>query len=307
MPAKTVDQLFDWVDFTSDCRPRSVPLSRRNGDVFMVVHHAYNRKVQDTIALSKPGGKTVSESCAMGPTTAGVTSPIYSVHVVPWNTHRPYTTASSIDDKAFTYEVSNVDLNSPFPVAMEAKRKIAEFAAALHLQVGLPLNRWHITSHQEVYARGWGSYATACPGPDLQGALNWIVDEAIRIVAEWLRPSALGPDLKEMTSMGHRQYYARVDNGKDSGEWMLGGVDLFNDPDNDPKESGYYTRDGYWVTEDIDVAIQWAYQWGYYPPETRAVRLERDDYIAQQAMLADAHRQWVKGMQKAFYAGSGGA
>lgn len=302
MPAKTVDQLFDWVDFTSDCRPRSVPLSRRNGDVFMVVHHAYNRKVQDTIALSKPGGKTVSESCAMGPTTAGVTSPIYSVHVVPWNTHRPYTTASSIDDKAFTYEVSNVDLNSPFPVAMEAKRKIAEFAAALHLQVGLPLNRWHITSHQEVYARGWGSYATACPGPDLQGALNWIVEEAIRIVNEWRNgttpPSTPGrKGSKTMTT-----FYARVSpDGKDTGDWTIAGVELFEDleANDDFENTRIMTHPGWWATDSVDVAQRWGRQYSFYPPETLAVRLLADDYVAQQEQAEEHHHAYVRGLRNA--------
>lgn len=183
MAVQTIDELFNWSDITTDKQPRSKPLTQRGGDVFFVLHHAFNRKVQDTIALSKPGGRTVSMSSAIGPSVAGAQVPIFNVQVVDWNTHRPWTTASSIDDKAYTAEVSNLDLNAPYPVAMEAKRILARIAAALHVQTGMPLDTWHILDHSTVYARGWGSYPTACCGEDLRAAINWIIVEAKRIVA----------------------------------------------------------------------------------------------------------------------------
>lgn len=170
-----------WEDFTSDSGSRSMPLAYRGGDVYFVIHHAVNYRVQDTIALSKPGGKQVSMSFAIGPTVAGVASPVYCVYVVD-ESRRPYTTASWIDDQAITVEVSNLDMSANYPVAHEAKEWCALIAAWMHVQYGMPLDRWHVTSHQEVYARGWGSYATACPGPDLQAALDWIVARAIDLV-----------------------------------------------------------------------------------------------------------------------------
>lgn len=180
---KTIDELFDWTDLTTDGEQRSIPLTERGGDVFFVIHHAYNRRVQDTIALSKPGGRTVSMSSALGPTTAGVQAPIFNVQVVRWNTRRPWTTSSSIDDKAYTVECSNVDLNYPYPVAQAIKQRLAEIAAALHVQCGMPLDTWHILDHAEVHRRGWGSYPTACCGDDLRAAIGWIIAEAKRIVA----------------------------------------------------------------------------------------------------------------------------
>lgn len=188
---RTLAQIINWTDYAGDseCDPRSKPLTQRGGDVFFFIHHAYNRLIQDTIALSKPGGKQVSENVAIGPTVAGAESPIYVAQVVPWNTHRAYTTASSKDDIAFTTEVSNINLNYPYPVAQAAKYLLAEIAAALHVETGMPLDTWHVCDHAAVYARGWGSYATACCGDDLRAAIGWIIEEAKRIVAGATMPA----------------------------------------------------------------------------------------------------------------------
>lgn len=170
-----------WNDWTTDCAARPVALSDRNGDVYLIVHHAVNRRVQDTIALSKPGGRKVSMSFAIGPTTAGAASPVYCVGVVP-ESMKPHTTASKLDFAALTAEVSNIDLSATYPVAMEAKEWLARIAAHMHLVYRMPLDRVHVLSHQEVHARGYGSYATACPGPDLQASLDWIVARAKQLV-----------------------------------------------------------------------------------------------------------------------------
>lgn len=195
---KTINQCFDWTDLTdlrTEADPRPKKLTDLPGkDVYLVIHHAYNRKVQDTIALSKPGGRQVSMTMALGPTVAGSTA-VKGVQVVPWNTHRPFTTSSWIDNQAITVETSNLLLEPPYPVAQTAKYRLAELAAAMHVELGMPLDRWHVCSHQEVYARGWGSYATACPGGDLQAALDWIVATAKAIVAA----SAAGGKVKVTT------------------------------------------------------------------------------------------------------------
>lgn len=170
-----------WNNYTTDCGARPTPLGSRGGDVYLVVHHAVNRRVQDTIALSKPGGRLVSMSFAIGPTVAGVTSPVYCVGVVPEDKW-PWTTgAPALDRAALTAEVSNIDLTADYPVAQDAKEWLAQIAAYMAREFGMPLDRVHILSHQEAYARGWGSYPTACPGPDLQGTMDWIVDRAKQI------------------------------------------------------------------------------------------------------------------------------
>lgn len=98
--------------------------------------------------------------------------------------------------------------------------------------------------------------------------------------------------------MAQRQYFARIDDaGNDNGEWMIAGVDLFNDPTNDPAVTGVYTRDGYWVTTEKDIARIWARQYSFYPPHTLAVRLARAEYVAQQEFASRDHDQWVKGMR----------
>lgn len=183
---------ISWTDLTSDSSPRSRPLAARGGDVYLIIHHAYNLTVQQSLALSKPGGREVSMTFAIGPSVAGAASPIHCVYVVPID-RRPWTTASSLDDAAVTAEVSNLDLASPYPVALEAKTLLALIAAEMHREFGMPLDRVHVLSHQEVYARGLGSYATACPGPDLQAALDWIVAKA----QEFINP----PPKKENTGM----------------------------------------------------------------------------------------------------------
>lgn len=173
----------DWTDLIADeHRARTQSLYSRNGDVYLIIHHAYNYTVDQTIATFKSPVRSVSANFALGPKVPGVTSPIYCVRTVAEH-NRAYTTASSYDDRALTVETSNINLNDPFPVAQAAKQRLAQLAAYMHTEYKMPLDRWHVTSHQEVYKRGWGSYATSCPGGDLQGALDWIVAEAKRIVA----------------------------------------------------------------------------------------------------------------------------
>lgn len=174
---------ISWTDLTgsSEWSARSVQLQNRGGDVYFIIHHAYNRVVQDTIALSKPGGKQVSMTFAIGPTSPGVSSPIYCVYVVPVE-YRPFTTASSLDDRAITVETSNLDLNAPYPVATEAKTLLALIAAEMHIVYGMPLDTTHILDHSQVNARGYGSYVTECAGGDLRGAIGWIIEQAKKFV-----------------------------------------------------------------------------------------------------------------------------
>ena len=163
-----------------DGKARTQSLESRGGDVFFVIHHAVARTVDQIVRVFESPDRTVNANFAIGPRTAGEDR--YEV----WRTYpedrRAYTTASPIDDKALTCEVANLTLGGSYPVGQTGKRKLAEIAAYMHRAYGMPLDRWHVTCHREVYQRGWGSYATACPGDDLFGSLDWVVEEAKRIV-----------------------------------------------------------------------------------------------------------------------------
>lgn len=181
---KTLDELMGPADFIWDeCQPRSVKLTDRDpNDIFFVQHHSVSRTLGAILDVFKSPNRSVSGNAAVGPLVAGQDN--YHVrHTVPWNTHRAYTTGSFIDDKAITNEMANLSLNPPYPVGQTGKQWAAEVVAAMHVELGMPIDRFHVTCHREVYQRGWGSYATACPGDDLHAALDWICEEAKRIVA----------------------------------------------------------------------------------------------------------------------------
>jgi hypothetical protein len=180
---KTLDELMGPPDYIWDeCELRSRPLDKRNGDVYYVQHHSVSRTLQSILDVFKSKIRSVSANAAVGPLVAGRDE--YHVrHTVPWRTHRAYTTSSSIDDKAITNEMANLSLTPPYPVGQSGKQWAAEVVAAMHVELGMPIDRHHVTCHREVYQRGWGSYATACPGDDLHAALDWICEEAKRIVA----------------------------------------------------------------------------------------------------------------------------
>lgn len=170
-----------WTALTSDTRPRPQPLAQVGGDnVFCVFHHAYNRLVQDTLALFAPGGKQVTATFASGPTYIG--GPYHLVRALE-DDQDPYTTASWVDRVALTAEISNLDLNPPYPVGAGGKEHFAWIIAYAHVTYGMPIDEYHVLSHQEAFARGWGSYSTACPGEDLQGAKAWMLARAKQIVA----------------------------------------------------------------------------------------------------------------------------
>jgi hypothetical protein len=279
----THSPLTNGVQITSDSSPRTSRVDR------FIVHHAATTSLATILGLFQPGGRTVSANYALG--NDGTL--ILAVD----EDRRAWTSSSATwDGRAVTIEVANSVAGGAYPVSDATFDKLARLIADVATRYGFPINDETVLTHQELWIRYRASYATSCPG-DLQRRKAELLGKANYYRAFGSTPSApTKPALPKGNTMGHRQYYARVDNGQDSGEWMIGGVDLFDDPTNDPGASGYYTRPGYWVTEDLDVALRWAHQYSYYPPETRAVRLERDDYIAQQAMLRDAHEQWKKGV-----------
>lgn len=165
---------------TNRREPRTRSLASRNGDVRLIIHHAYNRTVDATIATFNNPNRTVSANFAIGPHVAG-SSDVRVVLCVPEG-QRAYTSNSELDDKALTVETSNLLLTPPYPVAQTAKHALARIAAYMHTEYGMPLDRQHVISHQEVTVIE-GDPWTECPGGDLQGSLDAIVAEAKQIVA----------------------------------------------------------------------------------------------------------------------------
>lgn len=170
----------DWIDnVPTDQEARTQDLHRRNGDVYFIIHHSVTTRVQDTIATFK-SDREVSANFAIGPTVAGGDD-IKVVLTVP-ESRRAWTSASPLDDRALTTEVCDKALGGNYPISANAKEILAKIAAYMHAEYGMPLDRVHILTHQEVYARGYGSYATACAGPDMQASLDWIAARAVQLI-----------------------------------------------------------------------------------------------------------------------------
>lgn len=229
---RTLDQIFGRVHHGSDdMLPRSRRLTERNGrDIYFVPHHSVSRTIG---AIEDAFFSTEREVCATGgcgPLTAGVDAYVMRQYA-HWNTQMPFTTASWIDDQAITVEFANLALAYPWPVGRTAKYLAAEIAAAMHVELGMPLDLWHIVDHQTVYERGWGSYPTQCCGDDLRGDLPWIRDMAIRIVV-----AAQNPDIPEEITMTMQARYVYREAG--GIEYMLLDDEL---PPlaGDPKQDGY--------------------------------------------------------------------
>lgn len=185
MALRTLNEILGPVfpmDLRSDAEPRTIPLTQRNGDVYLIPHHSVSRTLGAILGEFTKPTRTLSATAAVGPLTAGVDD-YQSRHCVPWNTHRPYTTSSWIDDQAITFEMANLVLAPPWPVGQTGKQWVAELAAAMHVELGMPLDRWHVADHNTIYQRGWESYPTTCCGEDLRAALDWVVAEARRLVA----------------------------------------------------------------------------------------------------------------------------
>ena len=219
---RTLDQLVGPSDFVWDeCQKRSIPLTERDGgSIFVVAHHSVSRTLQSILDTFHSPVRSVSANAAVGPRVAGQDA-YESRHTVPWNTHRAYTTASWIDDQAFTFEMANLSLGGAYPVGSTGKEWLAELVAAMHVELGMPIDRWHVTCHSEIYERGWDSYATACCGPDLRAALDWVCEEALRIVAGETEEDDVNTDMKIYGGPGGSQKFIDAMGADDIGEFFF--------------------------------------------------------------------------------------
>jgi hypothetical protein len=266
--------LFDGQQLTSEC-------SSRNGEKiqYLQIHHGTILSISGLISLMMPGGRDVSANGALA-------NDGFLWEVAP-ATQRAFTSGVAWFDRiSFTVECCNVSLAPYWGISAATRTRLAKLAVAMY-KAGLlgSLTRQHIIGHNEVP----GTYATACPGPDMH--LDWIVAEANRLFAAEVAGEVPVPIIKEVGNVAQRSYYARVDAaGKDNGEWMLAGVDI--GPLNENGTVEEKKQDGYRITMDKEVAKVWARQYSRDPEKTEAIHLTRDLYIRQQEFAREDAKQW---------------
>jgi len=187
--------LFDGVDLTA---PSEYASRLGEKPQYLEIHHGTLTSFSGLKSLMAPGGRTVSANGAMSNTG-------WLDEVVPfWS--RAFTSASAFDRKAFTVEVCNTTLGPQWGISALCRERLAILAVALYKAGFLgSLTRAHIIGHNEVP----GTYATACPGPDMN--LDWIVQRAQQI---YKGEDDVAAENDYMTNfMGHEVPVATVLNG----------------------------------------------------------------------------------------------
>lgn len=159
--------LFDGVDLTS-----STEWASRFGAAIdtLQVHHTTTTSYDGARDLMDPGGRVVSSNGLMSNTG-------YLAEVVLL-LMRAFTSGSVYDRRCLTVEVCNLTLGPEWLISDASRERLAQLAVAM-FRAGIlgSLTRAHIIGHNEVP----GSYATACPGPNM--LLDWIVARAQQIYA----------------------------------------------------------------------------------------------------------------------------
>lgn len=161
--------LFDAVDLTSASEYDS-----RLGEkvTTLQIHHSTGTSYAGTRALMDPGGRTVSSNGLMA--NDGT---LYEV--VPLS-QRSFTSATGFDRRCLTVECNNITLNPTWGIAEACKDRFARLAVnmlRLDLLKGLFYGEGGLIGHADVP----GTYATACPGPDMH--VPDIIERAKRLLA----------------------------------------------------------------------------------------------------------------------------
>ena len=200
---------------------QSSPRSGRPIDVF-VVHHQASVNDDATIGMMVSGSRQVSATWTVDndtPVGAGLRNYARVTAVVP-EERRPWTSASEVDDRAYTVECANSS-GAPYwgidPLSFEA---VARLIAYTHVTTDMPLRHATqadprgVVGHNEVAAIYGGSYATACPG-------NLNVDDLVARAQQLVgNPADIGGGLEDdMTPEEHnwlRNLYQGMYNGGES-------------------------------------------------------------------------------------------
>lgn len=160
---------FNWFDSTQ-ITESSEYSSRLGVQVrYLQIHHATMLSLSGLISMMQPGGRDVSANGALG-------SDGHLVEVVP-ATSRAFTSGvASFDRQCITVETCNTSLGPTWGISSASRERLARLAVAMFRAGWLGgLTRQFILGHNEVP----GTYATACPGPDMN--LDWIVARANQI------------------------------------------------------------------------------------------------------------------------------
>ena len=202
--------LFDsqWLTANSESSPRTM-----NIDTLQVHHTAYP-SLSGSRALMDPGGRTVSANGLLGQDGT-----LYEVAIL---SRRAFTSASAFDNRSLTVETVNTTGGPGWGIDPRSRERLAQLAVAMK-RAGI-LSGYHrgpggIIGHNEVP----GSYATACPGPDMY--LDAIAARAAEIDAGG-DASGEGEDdmqhiwTKDPAAGSKNARYAIIDLGLDDGVWV---------------------------------------------------------------------------------------
>lgn len=159
--------LFDsqWLtDQNSESDPRRYAVG------YLQIHHAATTSTTGARSLMDPGGRTVSSN--------GLLAPDGHLYEVVLLNRRAYTSATTFDHYSLTVETVNTSGANTWGISEASRLRLAKLAVDM-FRAGLlgSLTRAHIIGHNEVP----GTYATACPGPDM--LLDHIVALAQNIAA----------------------------------------------------------------------------------------------------------------------------
>lgn len=165
--------LFDsqWLtDQNSESDPRRYPVG------YLQIHHAATTSTTGARSLMDPGGRTVSSN--------GLLAPDGHLYEVVLLNRRAYTSATTFDHYSLTVETVNTSGANTWGISEASRLRLAKLAVDM-FRAGLlgSLTRAHIIGHNEVP----GTYATACPGPDM--LLDHIVQLAQQLFAGGTAPA----------------------------------------------------------------------------------------------------------------------
>lgn len=204
--ARTIDQVLgEWrgpLREGQDWRRRTRPLPDVPGDqIRLILHHSVSRSILSIEAEFKSDNRQLGATAGVGPLNPGEDKYL-SRQYVDWRYGMPFTTSSSWDDTSITAEIADLVLAEPWPIGVTGLNWAAELAAAMHIELGMPLDVEHVVDHLYVFQNGPGSYATTCAGNFMRARIrDHIIPLALQIVAEHNQPAP--PEEPPMKRFAH--------------------------------------------------------------------------------------------------------
>lgn len=192
--ARTIDQILGEyrgpLRAGQDYRRRTRPLTQVPGDqIRLIGHHSVSRTIGSIEAEFKSDNRELGGNFGMGPINAGRDEYI-SRQYVDWRNDMAFCTASSWDDTSIVGEIADLELAYPWPIGTTGLNLFAELAAAMHIELGMPLDTEHVVDHLYVFQNGPGSYATQCAGDFFRARIrDYVIPLALKIVAEHHNPA----------------------------------------------------------------------------------------------------------------------